>query len=45
MKIEANGLLRGAAFVFEVAVIQTTISQMILTQTTGGDGLNVRPND
>jgi hypothetical protein len=40
MKIEANGLLRGAAFIFEGVIIQRTISQ-----TAGGDGLNVRPND
>jgi hypothetical protein len=40
MKIEANGFRRGAIFVFEVAAIQTTLSQM-----TKGDGLNLRPND
>jgi hypothetical protein len=41
MKIEANGLWRGAIFIFEAAVmIQTTLSQM-----TSGDGLNLRPND
>jgi hypothetical protein len=45
MKSEANDLLRGAAFIFEGAVIQRTVSQVILTQMTGGDGLNVRPND
>jgi hypothetical protein len=45
MKSEANGFWRGVVFIFEAAVIQTTSSQMILTQTTGGDGLNLRPND
>jgi hypothetical protein len=45
MKSEPNGFWPGVAFIFEAVVIQTTISQMILTQTTGGDGLNLRPND
>jgi hypothetical protein len=40
MKSEANGFWRGVVFIFEAAVIPTTISQ-----TAGGDGLNVRPND
>jgi hypothetical protein len=40
MKIEANGFCRGAIFIFEVAAIQTILSQMIK-----GDGLNLRPND
>jgi hypothetical protein len=40
MKSEANGLWRGVVFIFEAAVIPATISQ-----TAGGDGLNVRPND
>jgi hypothetical protein len=45
MKSEPNGFWRTAVFIFETVVIQTTISQMILTQTTGGDRLNLRPND
>ncbi|MCU1252137.1 MAG: hypothetical protein JWQ49_5166 [Edaphobacter sp.] len=40
MKIEANGLWRGAVFIFELVDIQTTNSQM-----TKGDGSNLRPND
>jgi hypothetical protein len=40
MKIDVNGLWRGLALICDVVVIQTTISQ-----TAGGDGLNVRPND
>ena len=39
MKIEASGFRRDEIFIFEVAVIQTTLSQM-----TKGDGLNLRPN-
>jgi hypothetical protein len=40
MKIETNGFWRGAIFIFEVAAIQTALSQM-----TKGDGWNLRPND
>jgi hypothetical protein len=40
MKIEADGFWRGAVFIFAVVGIQATTSQK-----TGGDGLQLRPND